>query len=195
MLTKLKMPLGICLLLITFSIGAFAQQTGTTAASPAAASPEAQLLRALLDEVRQLRAAMQRTNLNLHRAQMLTGQLARQQNRVNSLAEEIEQLKIQVQQSLDTSRDEDEMKEMEASIGEADPQTRAPMIQTYNSMKRTIARQRELARTEAERMQARQTLLENTFRMEQAKLGELQEQLDAIDREFERQMAETRKMP
>lgn len=194
MLSKLKFPFAACLLFFALSINVFAQQSPPASSTPVAASPEAQLLRALLDEVRQLRATIQRTNLSLHRAQMLTERLARQQNRVDGLAEEIEQVRIQIRQSVDPSRDEEELKEMEAEIGQtADPQTRAQLTQSYNDLKRTIARQRELARAEADRQQVRQAQLENTLRTEQAKLAEIQDQLDAIDREFDKQAGEGRK--
>jgi len=191
MFSKLKYTFALCLLCAAPSFNAFAQQG---AASPAAPSPEAQLLRTLIDEVRQLRVASQRNSLNLHRAQTLTDRMARQQTRVESLAEEIEQLKTQVQQSLDTSRDEDEMKELEAAINDtADTQQRAVLIQSYNGMKRAIERQREYARQEAERSRSRQQQLEIALRAEQSKLAELQDQFDALEREFEKQLNETRK--
>jgi len=191
MFSKLKYTFALCLFCAALSFNAFAQQT---AASPAAPSPEAQLLRTLIDEVRQLRAVSQRNSLNLHRAQMLTDRMARQQTRVESLTEEIEQLKTQIQQSLDTSRDDDEMKELEAAINDtADQQQRAVLIQSYNGMKRAIERQREYARQEAERNRSRQQQLEIALRAEQARLAELQDQFDALEREFEKQLNETRK--
>ncbi len=191
MLSKLKYVFTLCLFCGVLSFNAFAQQSTSL---PTAPSPEAQLLRALIDEVRQLRAVTQRNNLNLYRARVLADRLARQQTCVESLTEEIEQLKARIQQSLDTSRDEDEMKELEAAINETvDPQQRAILIQSYNSVKRAIERQREYARQEADRSRSRQQQLEIALRAEQAKLGELQEQLDTVEREFDKQLSETRK--
>lgn len=151
--------------------------------------------RALLEEVRQLRAAVQRTNLSLYRAQMLNDQIARQQTRVDSLTEEIEQLKKQVQQSLDTTRDDDELKELEATIGAtSDPQQRLALTQSLQSMKRAMERQREYNKEEVGWSHIRQQQLENSLRIEQAKLSKIQEQLEALDRELERQLSETRKV-
>ncbi|HMY76253.1 MAG TPA: hypothetical protein PLQ88_30830, partial [Blastocatellia bacterium] len=86
-------------------------------------------------------------------------------------------------------------KDLLATINEtADPQQRASLVQSHNSLKRALERQREYARQEAERSRERRQQLEITLRTEQAKLGELQEQLEALDREFDKQLAEGRKI-
>jgi len=192
---KLRSSFALCLFFAATLVPcALAQQTSMPPTPQAASSPEAQLLRALLDEVRQLRVTIQRANINMRQAQVLTERLARQQSRVDSLTEEVEQTKTLIQQSQDTSRDQDELKDLEASINEtADPQQRAILIQSYNSMKRAIERQREYASQEAERSRSRQQQLEIALRAEQSKLAELQEQFDALDREFEKQLNETRR--
>lgn len=186
-----------CLLSCLTQIG-FAQSHSQAQTVPSstsvASSPEAQLLRAILEELRLQRAALQRTYVNAYRGQMLTERLARQQARIDSLTEEITQLKTVAQQLQDYSQDEDELKDLLATINEtADPIQRASLIQSYNSLKRAIERQREYARQEAERNRERQQQAELALRVEQTKLAELQEQLDALDREFEKQLGETRK--
>lgn len=196
----MRMILKSILLLSCFTLslsGSAFSQTQPNA-SPAsvtgASSPEAQLLRAILEELRLQRAVLQRAYINAYRAQMLTERLARQQARVDSLTEEVTQLKAQIQQTLDTSRDEDELKDLLAIINETvDPQQRAMLIQSYNSLKRAIERQREYARQEAERNRERQQQIEMSLRAELVKLAELQEQFDALDREFEKQLSETRR--
>lgn len=197
MTSKLKFVLALSLLSLALSAITYAQQPATASA----ASPEVQLLRAVLEEqralreeVRQLRATMQRISVNAYRAQVLNDRLARQQTRVDIVTEEIEQLKTQMQQLLDTSRDADELVELKAAIDTTpDPQTRGQLIQAYQSTERSQVRQRELAQQEAERSRVRQQQLETNLRMEQAKLSDLKEQLDALDREFERPLSETRK--
>lgn len=170
-------------------------QTQPVAPQPQVASaPDVQLLRAILEELRLQRAVLQRTYVNAHRAQMLTERLARQQARVDSLGEEIAQLKSLIEQSQNASHDEDELKDLLATINETpDPQQRAALVQSYNSLKRAFERQRESARQEAERSRERQQQLETALRAEQAKLAELQDQLEALDREFDKQLGETRK--
>ncbi len=195
-MTRLRSSFAWSLLVIALltGAGALAQQPAAAPQPPTASSPEAQLLRALLEEVRQLRIALQRANINTHRAQMLTERLARQQSRVDSLIEEIEQTKALIQQSQDTSRDEDELKDLEATINETpDPQTRAQLVQSYAALKRSLIRQREYARQEAEQSRERQAQLEATLRQEQARLAELQDQLDAVYRELDQQITEGKK--
>lgn len=165
------------------------------APAPVAATPDVQLLRAILEETRLTRITLQRVYISAYRGQMLTERLARQQARVDSLNEEITQLKSLVQQAQDASRDEDELKDLLATINEtADAQQRAALIQSYNSLKRALERQREYARQEAERSRERQQQLETLLRAEQTKLAELQEQLDALDRDFDKQLNDARKV-
>lgn len=176
MILKLKLALMLSTFSLALSLSVYAQQpTAQTVTPPVAATPEAQLLRALLDEVRQLRAAVQRTNINTYRAQRLAERLAQQQNRVDGLSEQIEQIKAQIQQSSDAGRDEEELRELEASISSADPQTRQQLQIVYESLKRSIERQREYARQDAERNRGRQQQLEATLLTEQGRLAELRE--------------------
>jgi len=195
-MAKLKLLTVLTCLFVALLLGptALAQQPAAPP-SPAVTSPEAQLLRALLEEVRQLRTELQRTSVNTHRAQMLAERLVRQQSLVESLSEEIEQLKALIQQSQDTSREEGELKELETAIQETpDPQVRQQLAQSYASLKRSFARQKEYAQQEAERQRQRQQQLETMLRAEQVRLAEMQEQLDALDRDLERQIAESRKI-
>ncbi len=186
-----------CLLVCLTEVG-FAQTPHQTSPGPpsssVASSPEAQLLRAILDELRVQRAALQRTYVNAYRAQMLTERMARQQARIDSLTEEITQLKTVAQQLQDYSQDENELKDLLATINEtADPIQRASLLQSYNSLKRAIERQREYARQEAERNRERQQQAELALQVEKTKLAELQDQLEALDREFDKQLGEPRK--
>lgn len=195
MTSKLNHTILSITFLAVLSIGAAAQQPNSGATQPSvSASPEAQLLKVLIEEVRILRTAILRNNLSIHKTQTLTEQMVRQQNRVDSLSEEIEQLKIQIQQATEGSRDEADLKELEEAYNSTtDPQQRAALQQTYASTKHSILRQREVALQEAERNRGRQQQLEATLRNEQAKLAEIHEQLESIDRDFERQNAEIKK--
>ena len=193
-MSKVKSTVLFFALFFMLALSAAAQTQSAATSSPVAATPDVQLLRAILEETRLTRITLQRVYISAYRGQMLTERLARQQARVDSLNEEITQLKSLVQQAQDASRDEDELKDLLATINEtADPQQRAALIQSYNSLKRALERQREYARQEADRSHGRQQLLEATLRTEQARLAELQDQLDALDREFEKQLSETRK--
>ena len=197
MIKKLKLSLALCLVAISLSVNAFAQQPAAPTAAPttsSAATAEAQLLRALLEEVRQLRATVQHLSVINYRAQRFAEQLARQQNRVDSLTEELAQVKTQIQQALDTSRDEEELRRLEADIANApNPQMRAQLEQVYASLKTSIERQREYTRQEAERNRARQQQLEVALQTEQGRLAEVRDHLDALDRDFDRQLGDGKK--
>lgn len=192
---QLKMFLAGCCLCLA-AAGGYAQTPvpAPPATQALAPSPEAQLLRVLIDEVRQLRATLQRINVNTYRAHSLNDRLAQQQSRVDSLTEEIEQTKALLTQALDTSEDETELKEMEAAWQETtNPAKREELLLAYQSFKRSLARKREAGRHEAERQRERQQQLEMTLRLEQAKLAEVQEQLAALNAEFEKQLNEPKK--
>ncbi|HEX8999278.1 MAG TPA: hypothetical protein VGB07_05230 [Blastocatellia bacterium] len=194
-MVKIKSVMSFLTICFALAFSVKAQTQLATAPSPVAATPDVQLLRAILEETRLTRITLQRVYISTYRGQMLTERLARQQARVDSLNEEITQLKSLVQQAQDVSRDEDELKDLLATINEtADAQQRVALIQSYNSLKRALERQREYARQEAERSSERQQQLETLLRAEQAKLAELQEQLDALDHEFEKLLNDARKV-
>lgn len=173
---------------------ALAQQASNNPPAQASSAQDGQSMRALLEEVRQLRLVLQRNSVNAYRAQTLMERLARQQRRVDDLTAELDQIKAQLQQAQELNREEDELKDLEATINEtADPQARAQLLQAYASLKRSLARQREYARQEAERCRERQQQLEMSLSAEQGRLAEIQEQLNAVDREMDKQIAEMRK--
>ena len=193
-MSRLKLTSALCLLCLALAGSAFAQQNAPPNSPNLAPSPEAQLLRALLDEVRQLRQTMQRATFNQYRTQTLTGQLARQQARVESLTEEVEQLKAAQQQSYDARRDQEELQELETAFQrEPNSALREQLRQNYLSMQRALTRQQEDLHQDAERQRQRQSQLEINLRTEQARLAELQEQLDAVAREFDKPSTETNK--
>lgn len=183
---------------LAFAAGVMAQTP--TPASSSGLTPDTQLLRALLEEqralreeVRQLRAVILRSNITTYRAQKLTDQLAQQQSHVDGLTEQIEQLKAQTQQSLQGSGDEQELRDLEAAIQAADPQTRPQLIQVYESLKRSIERQREYAQQEVAQNRIRQQQLEALLNNEQIRLADIREQLEALDRDLDKQLADGKK--
>ncbi len=200
MITRLKTTFFANALLISLAIAAGVMAQTQPSASSSGLTPETQLLRALLDEqralreeVRQLRAVILRTNITTYRAQKLTDQLAQQQNHVDGLAEQIEQLKAQTQQSLEVSGDEQELRDLEAAIQAADPQTRPQLMQVYESLKRSLERQREYAQQEVVQNRIRQQQLEALLQNEQSRLAEIREQLEALDRDLDKQLADGKK--
>ncbi len=68
----------------------------------------------------------------------------------------------------------------------------AALIQAYEGLKRSLSQQRQADQQELQRQQERERKLDGQLRLEQARLAELQEQLEAVEREMDRQLAEAR---
>lgn len=187
-MSKLKSILPLCCaLLCVVTIGNAQTQPNPQPAPVQATSPEVPYLRAIVEEVRQLRVLLQQTMISSLRARILTEQLAKQQNRVETLTEEINQTKALISQAQESQHGEDDLQEMETQIREcADPQECARLRQSYATLKRALERERAQAKQEAEKSYGRQMQLENLLRGEQAKLAELQGQLEDMDREMEK---------
>ncbi len=187
MLKSLTLAVFLCALLGLAQVAVSAQTPTTHTTVSTAASPEAQLLRALLDEVRQLRTILQQTTVGNVRARLLTEQVAKQQTRVDTLAEEIHQLKALIAQAQDNTRGEEELQELEIQIREtADTPERNRLLQSYAAFKRALERERATLKKEAAEHQTRQMQLEQTLRFEQARLADLQNQLETLDRDLEK---------
>jgi chromosome segregation ATPase len=185
----------LCLAFVLLSLpcAALAQQTAAGAPPATEARAEAQLLKSLLDEVRQLRLAVQHGSLSQHRSQMLLERIGRQQDRIEGLSADLEQLRDEMKELANPARYDDELREMEAAIqATSDPQARAAQVQAYEALKHSLARQRQADQQELQRQQERERDLDAKLRMEQARLAEMQEQLEAVERELDRQVAEAR---
>ncbi len=149
--------------------------------APTASPSDAQLLRALLDEVRQLRLIVQKTGLQQHRLQILLEQIAQQKTRVENLQQELEQVRTQIRADSDLNRFDEDLKEFETAYQETtDPTTRAQMQQAYGALKRSVERQRKQAQEELQRLAEQERRWQQQLFQEQAKLTDLEQQLQAL---------------
>jgi len=148
---------------------------------------EEQTLRSLLGEVHELRLAIQRTSLNSYRAQIALERLRLQQAVVERLTRELEVARNEMSEmKLNQSRTSEMAKEMENQINrEADPNRRADLEREVKMIKAELENhaQRE------QRHREREAQLTSQLPTEQAKLGELHERLDAMERELESQQS------
>ena len=104
-MSKLSVFLVVCFWVCAFDGQAQAQTQQSSTPVPInapASSTEVMYLRALLEETRMLRQSMQRMMGNTLRIRILGDQLARQQNRVEALSEEITQIKFFISQAQDS---------------------------------------------------------------------------------------------
>jgi chromosome segregation ATPase len=142
-----------------------------------------QVLRALLDEMRQLRLALQRANAVNHRLQITVERLRLQQGRVDSIARSLENVRSRMS-DLKTARPqmEEQIKNAEEVIARATEQNRREEIE--QQVKEMKARLASWSRDE-EQLRERETALVSEFQIEQSRLNELNGQLENIMRQLD----------
>ena len=142
-----------------------------------------QVLRALLDEMRQLRLALQRSNAVNHRLQITVERLRLQQGRADSIARSLENVRSRIT-DLKTARPqmEEQIKYAEEVMARATEQNRREEIE--HQLKEMKARLVSWARDE-EQLRERETALVSEFQIEQSKLTELNGQLESMIRQLD----------
>jgi hypothetical protein len=176
---RLSFRILICLSTVFLLTGLASAQTSNLADS--AQVDEGQTLRALLKEVRELRLALQRTNLNAVRSQLIFERMRLQTARVDSLARELDNTRAQLFTLRDfRTQGAERVKDYEEQIGqEGDATRRGQLERQKNSMKQNLSSQ---ARRE-EQLSGRQEQLSLQLQTEQAKLTDLEGQIASFERE------------
>ena len=142
-------------------------------------SDNGQPMQALVNEVRQLRLAIERSNLSAYQAQVTLERLRWQQPRVDRLKEKLEAVRAEIAElrSRQTSAPED-LKYIENELRkETDPGKRRELEQSQLLLKRQPEALVQLEQQES------QLLVQ--LQPEQARLNELNERLDAAQKELE----------
>lgn len=153
-----------------------------TSAQEAPASPngqsDQQLLREIVSELKQLRSTIARTNVNQIRFQTTFEQYKAQQSRVDSLNREMDSIKNQLGAGSPFRANSDDMiKASEERLAQTvDPQQRQNLERQIQSVKRNLEAQEQRDK----RMKERQTALEAQMPMEQAKLDQLNAEIERI---------------
>jgi chromosome segregation ATPase len=158
--------------------GSLAQTRNSAPASP----DTDQTLKQLLTEVHELRIALQRASFSSGRFQMLIERLRVEQAHADSLARDLEGSRSQLSelQAL-KPRIEQQIKDAEDSLDRVvDPNSHADLESRIKIMKAERAR----FGPEEERLHTRETNLENDLQSSQAKISELNSQLDALMNEL-----------
>lgn len=159
---------------------AFAQSTKGVQAAP---DQDKQVLLKLLQEMRQLRVALQRMQVVSQRTQVTLERVRLQQNRVDSISRTLENLRTHLA-DIRAARPaiEDEMRDMDELLNRTTDATKRSEIELQ--IKETKVRLNAQSREED---QSRQRELELTADLQaaQAKLNDLNNQLDTIMRELE----------
>lgn len=162
---------GLCMLLIAGT--GFGQSTAT----------DSQTLQALLAEVRQLRqdlrtanAAAQRAQILIYRVQAQEGVVSRMQERIDGMRSTLGQIEHE------EKRLADGIKQNEDSLEKAEnPTERKEMEQMIAQLKSAL----EMETNSGQETQAKVAAAEEQLRVEQAKLGRLEDELDRLDKTLE----------
>lgn len=156
-------------------------QSGNSA--NAVQADDKQLTQALLDEVKLLRQALQRMSLSSFRAQVLTERLRVQQDQVSQLSREVEGLRAMLADGRSGQPWlAERAKEIESQLGrETDPARRQQLEQQSKQLQLEAERQSQRVAQQRER----EMQLTAKLQTEQAKLNELNERLDTLERELE----------
>jgi chromosome segregation ATPase len=167
--------LGLALLCFVSPTSAQAQ---TNKPADSAQGDRDQTLKQLLTEVRELRLAVQRATFNNTRFQMLIERVRIQQAHVDALSRQLENVHSQAAEMKATKPQmEQQIKEAEDLLDRTpDPNAHAELDSRIKSGKANVARLTQ----EDERLRNRETALDTELQSAQAKLNELNGQLDAL---------------
>ena len=145
--------------------------------------PDNATLQSLLAEVRQLRLAVERATSVLPQTQLLLQRAQLQQQHVESVSRQLEQLRDEMAKSAaEDARNAGHVKALEALAGqEQDPNRRQQFEDEIKGLKAHLEQQGTLDQEQ----KARESQLAAQLQNEQAKLSELNERLDALERTFQ----------
>jgi hypothetical protein len=169
-------------------------QTGACGSAKAAQGENEQSMQALVNEVRQLRLAVQRSNLSAYQAQVVIERMRSQQQSVDRVAERLrwardEASRFRMYLPIQQAEVENRVKEIEANLNEAiDAKTRRAMERELEITKQRLGLQGQ----EETRMRENESQFATQLQIEQSKLAELNDQLDALQRELELPAAENK---
>jgi predicted nucleic acid-binding Zn-ribbon protein len=137
-----------------------------------------QTLKQLLVEVHELRIAVQRATVNNNRFQMLIERTRVEQTHVESLRRELEGVRSQLSDlQVMKPRMQQQIKDAEDGLDRVtDPSPHADLEARIKTMKADFAR----IGPKEERLRNREAALESEFQAAQAKLNELNSQMDAL---------------
>ncbi|HZS07057.1 MAG TPA: hypothetical protein VFD58_19630 [Blastocatellia bacterium] len=171
-------------LLVVLGFAAFSTPRAVTdSGSQASQGDGGQTTQALLNEVRELRLAIQRSNLNTYHAQVTLERLRLQQQRVDRLNEKLDVVRREiVNLQGDKSGFLEESRRVETRLSqESDPNRRRELENVQQHLK---AKAEWLPERESQLRETESQLI-SQLQVEQAKLNELNDRLDALQKELE----------
>jgi predicted nucleic acid-binding Zn-ribbon protein len=156
--------------------------TAPAAAQPETSKTDQQILREILAELKQLRSTLARTTVNQLRFQTAFDQYKVQQTRVDSLSRELDSIKNQLNvMNPVRALNEEQIKRSEEMLSQTtDPRQRQNLERQVQSARRNL----EMQDQRDKRMKERQYTLEMQIPGEQAKLEQLNYELERIKQDI-----------
>jgi len=182
----------ICLLFLTVAVFASfgRSQTETNNKAKVPQGDSEQTMQALLNEVRQLRLAIQRSNLSAYHAQLIIERMRSQRQLVDRLTERLRETRDRIANGrIPQAEFQHELKRIERLLSQEWPAERRQDLEEQQDIFKT--RLAALAKEET-RLQEVESQLNAQLQIEQARLAELDDQLDALRRELEMPPAENK---
>ncbi len=193
---RVKIISTICLLFLTAlvftSFGG--PQTATDNSANGAQGDHGQAMQALVNEVRQLRLAIQRSNLSAHQSQVVIERMRSQQQTVDRVADRLrwareEASRFRMYMPMQQTEIQNRLKMIEADLSE----TLDAKARRVKEGELEISKQRlGMMGQEETRLRENESQLAAQLQIEQAKLAELNDQLDALQREMETPSSENK---
>ena len=189
-IAKLGMVVGLLAICLATPQPSLAQASQSAAPEQ---SGEPQTMQALLSEVRQLRLVLQRLSLSGFRAQIMVERLRMQQSLVNQLTSQLDNIRESFPDS--KTRQQwigERIKDLEKGLNqESDPARRGQLEREYKEAKFEAERITQWDQQQRER----ETQVVARMQIEQAKLSELNDRLEALERELEIQTTSEKPAP
>jgi len=167
-------------------------QDPQTQTSPRERPDESKLLTILINEVHQLRLALEQNNLLQHHSSVLLAHVRHQEDVIRETVTELRTLEKALVDLAEPSRyDEqlDDLKDIETRINRTtDPEIRLDLVQDYEGMKRRLDRAKQADKEQLERERELKPKLMDKLREERDLLNDMNTQLDAFERDIELHM-------
>lgn len=156
--------------------------------APSQSSADPQMLQSLLSEVRELRLALQRSNLTTFRTQVALERLRLQMGRVESLRESLERTREELANERSTRLGmADQLKELEDRISAEKGAAKRESLITEQTELKTALNQ---ASFREEQQREKENRLSSELQVEQTKLDEMSNKLETMERKLEAQWPE-----
>ncbi|MFY9607303.1 MAG: hypothetical protein WAU45_01650 [Blastocatellia bacterium] len=166
------------LLVLLFSLSVMPLDSAVQAQTPRQLDDQG-LIKALLDEVRLLRQAFQRLNLNAYRSQILVERIRAQNDKVARLTRSLEEARDEIADTLVSMNQLNERIKATESIIQQEPnEKQRAQMEAELKFNLEVRKQRE------QRVREREQRLSEQLRLEQGKLDDFESRLDALEREI-----------